>query len=53
MRMGNPLRGALVAPLPDPVPEKMAPGAVWAEESGEGGAFVFRNPTLGKFRAGR
>jgi hypothetical protein len=47
----NPLRGAMVVLLPDPVPEKIGPASVWAEESGEGGAFVFRNLAPGKFRA--
>jgi hypothetical protein len=47
----NPLRGAVVVLLPDPVPEKIGPGAIWAEVAGEGGAFVFRNLAPGKFRA--
>jgi hypothetical protein len=47
----NPLRGAMVVLLPDPVPEKIGPASVWAEESGEGGAFVFRDLAPGKFRA--
>jgi hypothetical protein len=47
----DPVRGAEVVLMPDPLPEKVAPEVVQTRDSGEDGGVVFRNLTPGKYRA--
>jgi hypothetical protein len=47
----NAVRGASVGLLPDPMPDKVAPGAIRIEHAGDDGAFVFRNVAPGRYRA--
>jgi hypothetical protein len=37
--------------LPDPIPDKVAPSVIRVGESGEGGAFAFRDLAPGTYRA--
>jgi hypothetical protein len=46
-----PIRGAPVVLLPDPIPEKPGPGAIRVEDTGDDGAFLFRNVAPGNYRA--
>jgi hypothetical protein len=46
-----PVRGASVALLPDPLPDKIGPDAIRTAESGNDGAFVFRDVAPGNYRA--
>jgi hypothetical protein len=46
-----PVRGASVVLLPDPLPDKVAPGVVRVETSGDDGSFAFRDLSPGKYRA--
>ena len=43
--------GATVVLIPHPMPEKPGPTMIRAEESGPGGAFVFRNLAPGNYKA--
>jgi hypothetical protein len=44
-------RGVSVVLLPDPLPDKVAPGVVRVETSGDDGSFAFRDLTPGNYRA--
>lgn len=46
-----PVRGASVALLPDPLPDRIGPDAIRPAESGNDGAFVFRDVAPGNYRA--
>jgi Carboxypeptidase regulatory-like domain len=46
-----PVRGALVALLPDPLPDKISPTTIRYAESDDGGTFVFKNVAPGTYRA--
>jgi hypothetical protein len=45
------VRGVSVVLLPDPLPDKVAPGEVRVETSGDDGSFAFRDLAPGKYRA--
>jgi hypothetical protein len=45
------VRGVSVVLLPDPLPDKVAPGVVRVETSGDDGSFAFRDLAPGKYRA--
>ena len=45
-----PVRGAFVALLPDPLPDKVGPSVIRTGESGNDGACVFRDVAPGKYR---
>lgn len=47
----TPVRGATVALLPDPLPVKVSPATIQYAESGESGAFVFKDVAPGMYRA--
>ena len=47
----DPMQGAEVVLMPDPLPEKVAPEVVQTRESGADGGVVFRNLAPGKYRA--
>jgi hypothetical protein len=46
-----PVRGALVALLPDSLPDKISPTTIRYVESGDGGTFVFKDLPPGTYRA--
>jgi len=45
-----PVRGALVALLPDALPDKISPTTIRYAESGDGGTFVFKDVAPGRYR---
>jgi hypothetical protein len=47
----TPVRVATVALLPDPLPVKVSPATIQYAESGESGAFVFKDVAPGMYRA--
>jgi hypothetical protein len=47
----TPVRGATVALLPDPLPDEISPATIQYAESGDGGAFVFKDVAPGAYRA--
>ncbi len=47
----DPVRGAEVVLLPDPLPEKVGPEVIQTHQSGDDGGFAFRNLAPGKYRA--
>lgn len=47
----DPVRGAEVVLLPDPLPEKVGPEVVQTRQSGEDGGVAFRNLAPGRYRA--
>jgi hypothetical protein len=46
-----PVRGALVALLPDALPDRISPTTIQYAESGDGGTFVFKDVAPGMYRA--
>ncbi len=47
----TPVRGATVALLPDPLPDKVSPATIQYAESGQSGTFVFKDVAPGMYRA--
>jgi hypothetical protein len=47
----EPVRGAEVVLLPDPLPDKVGPEVIQTHQSGDDGGFAFRNLAPGKYRA--